>query len=108
MKADLATSIAIAIAGTLIAYFCCNIFIGETEDFSFKTINSSVSTELAEPDPEIFNYKALNPTVEAYVGNCAKYNVYGQCIDENSTQINVGSVEGTTQSTDSNVTQKDE
>lgn len=94
MKADLATSVAIAIFGVLVAYFCCNLFIGDMEDFSFKTIDSSASFELADPDPEIFNYKALNPTVEAYVGNCSEYNVYGQCVDEDSGQISEDAVNG--------------
>ena len=69
MKTDLATSIGIAIVGALIAFFVCNLFIGKIEDFSFSTLDTSVNTDLVEPDPEIFNYKALNPTVEVYVGN---------------------------------------
>lgn len=110
MKADLATSIVITIVGAIVAYFCCNLFIGESEDFSFKNIDSSVSTQLAEPDPEVFNYKALNPTVEAYVGNCTEYNVYGQCVEEGSTEISTGTIEDSAAgNTDSNNTsnQKD-
>ena len=68
MKTDLASSIGAAIAGVLIAYFICNLFIGPIEDFTVKTVDSSVGAELVEPDPEVFNYKALNPTVEVYVG----------------------------------------
>lgn len=96
MKADLATSIAIAVFGALIAYFCCNFFIGKLEDFSFKTIDSASSSELANPDPEVFNYKALNPTVETYVGNCSEYDAYGQCVDEDSEQIDESTINGTT------------
>ncbi len=72
MKSDLATSIAIAIVGVLIAYFTCNLLTGEIPGFSFSAIDSSTSSDfadLAEPNPEIFNYKAINPTVEVYVGN---------------------------------------
>ncbi|MBR3246536.1 hypothetical protein IKF87_01490 [Candidatus Saccharibacteria bacterium] len=69
MKTDLASSIGAAIAGVLIAYFICNLFIGPIEDFTVKTVDSSVGAELVEPDPEVFNYKALNPTVEVYVGD---------------------------------------
>ncbi len=81
VKKDLFNSILLAIVGVLVAYFSCNMFIGEPEEFSFKTVESSVSTDLANPDPEVFNYNALNPTVETYVGNCSNYNEQGECID---------------------------
>lgn len=70
MKTDLASAIGAAIAGVLISYFICNIFIGPIEDVSVKTIDSStINADLTTPDPEVFNYKALNPTVEVYVGD---------------------------------------
>lgn len=81
MKTDLATSIGVAILGILISYFVCNLFIGPIEDVSFKTISSSVNVNLTEPDVEVFNYKALNPTVEVYVGDCTSYNEIGECTD---------------------------
>lgn len=68
MKSELATAIIAAIAGVLIAYFVTNIFMGEISPITFKTVDSSVSADLADPDPEVFNYKALNPTVEIYIG----------------------------------------
>ena len=40
--------------------------------------------EKCEANPELFNYKALNPTVEVYVGDCDEVNQYGECIDEAS------------------------
>ena len=82
MKNDLATSIFVAIAGVLIAYFVCNMFIGEIESVSFKTINSTISSSVGEPDPEVFNSTAINPTVEVYVGDCKNYDYYGNCLDE--------------------------
>lgn len=85
MKADLATSIVVSIVGIVIAYFVCQLFVGPIENFTFTTIDSEVSTELAEPDSEIFNYKALNPTVEVYVGTC-KNVVNGVCADETADQ----------------------
>lgn len=69
MKTELATAIGTAIAGILIAFFVTNIFIGDIEPVEVKTVDSNISTELAEPDQEVFNYKALNPTVEVYVGD---------------------------------------
>lgn len=69
MKTDLASSIGIAIVGVLIAYFVCNIFISSIEDYTFSVVTTGVSAEPSNPDPEIFNYEALNPTVEVYVGD---------------------------------------
>ena len=99
MKNDLATSIIIAIVGTLLAFFLCNFLVGEIEPVSVKVINGSYGAEVADPDPEVFNYKAINPTVEVYVGdgendNCSQYDSEGNCItgsnqntpDENSGQ----------------------
>lgn len=82
MKNDLITSIVLSIVAILVAYFFCNMFIGPIESVSFPSINSSTDTSLQSPDPEVFNYKALNPTVEVYVGNCASYGANGECLDE--------------------------
>lgn len=93
MKTDLATAIGVAIAGILISFFVCNMFVGEIEDFSYKTVDSKIGTDLIDPSPEVFNYKALNPTVETYVGNCTEFDSDGQCIDqveEESTPSNSG------------------
>lgn len=68
MKAELTTSIITAVVGALIAYFVCNIFVGAPGEVTFKTVES-VDISLEEPNPEVFNYKALNPTVEVYVGD---------------------------------------
>ena len=50
--------------------------------FPVKTITSSVDTNLVDPDPEVFNYKAIDPTVEVYVGDCTEYNERGECIEQ--------------------------
>ena len=81
MKTDLFTSILAAIIGVLISYFGVNLFIGEIEPYSFPFLSNTVSVDLADPDPEIFNYKALNPTVEVYVGDCDELDEFGQCIN---------------------------
>ena len=86
MKTDLASSIAAAIVGVLLAYFICNLFLGEIEPVTIKTVDSSVTADLVEPNAEIFNYRALNPTVEVYVGDCNEYNSYGECVDNNTVQ----------------------
>ncbi len=96
MKTDLASSIGVAIVGVLLAYFICNLFVGPIEDVTVKTVDASLSTDIAEPNPEIFNYRAINPTVEVYVGNsddCAVLDENGNCtspatVPDNSNQGN--------------------
>lgn len=89
MKNDLLTSIGVAIVGGLIGYFVCNIFVGPIEDVTIKTVNSSISTDLPNPSVEVFNYKAINPTVEVYVGDsdsCKQTDDRGECIDNRINQ----------------------
>lgn len=81
MKTDLLTSIVAAIAGVLIAYFVTNMFIGPIEEVTYKTVETKVDTDVQNPNPEVFNYRALNPTVEVYVGECEEYNQFGECIE---------------------------
>lgn len=81
MKKDLATSVIAAIIGVLVAYFLCNMMLQPPESVTFSTISASENYTLGSPDPEIFNYRAINPTVEVYVGQCIEYNQYGECIE---------------------------
>ena len=81
MNKELTTAITTAIIGILVAYFACDLLIGPIEGISFKTIDSSVNMDIKNPNPEVFNYKALNPTVEVYVGSCAEYNDNGDCVE---------------------------
>ena len=81
MKTDLVTSIIAAIAGALIAYFVTNLFIGPIEDVTYKTVDATVNATVSAPNPEVFNYRALNPTVEVYVGECDEYNEFGDCVE---------------------------
>ena len=83
MKKDLVTSIGLAVICLTIAYFVSNMFIGPIEDKTVKTIDSSVDTTLVDPSPEVFNYKALNPTVEVYIGDCTEFDSNGICIESN-------------------------
>lgn len=84
MKADLATTIVAATVGILVSYFVADFLIGDIEGFPLKTVDSSISADITEPNIEIFNFKALNPTVEVYVGDCEQYDENGECIDDNS------------------------
>lgn len=81
MKTDLTTSIIAAIIGVVLAYLLCSILLPEIEAATIKTLSSSPDYNLKDPDVNVFNYRALNPTVEVYVGNCKKYNENNECID---------------------------
>lgn len=94
MKTELATAIIAAIAGVLIAYFVTNIFVGEITPVTFKTVDSDVSADLAEPDPEVFNYKALNPTVEIYIGEEQTQEEQAEAQASDQTQENQTSEQG--------------
>lgn len=84
MKNDLASSIGVAILGVLIAYFVTGLFISKIEDVTIKTVDPNLNIELASPNPNVFNYKALNPTVEVYVGECTEDDESEACKDTNN------------------------
>ncbi len=86
-KVELATTIAAAIAGVVIAYFVTGLFIGEIESVSVKTVETEVTADLAEPDQNIFNYKSLNPTVEIYIGSGDVQTVSDIPVETTDTQI---------------------
>ena len=68
MKTDLATSIVVAVIGIAVAFFVTNLLLPGFGEVQFKTISGKNDYSLTEPNSEIFNYRALNPTVEVYVG----------------------------------------
>ena len=71
-QSDIFTLILIAGIGTLGAFFACQAILGDPSKASvkFKTISMVISSELVEPDAEVFNSTAINPTIEVYVGGC--------------------------------------
>lgn len=86
MKKDLITAIGTAIIGMVLAFVITNFLVKPSDPVTFKTIDSSVSADIDEPSPEVFNYLSLNPTVEVYVGDCTETNEYGECVGDNSTE----------------------
>lgn len=82
MKTDLTTSIIAAIFGFVIAFILCNFIVPPIKDYALKTLGTSADSSLTEPDENVFNYRAINPTVEVYVGDCAEYDENGECIEE--------------------------
>lgn len=83
MKTDLATAIIATIAGVVAGFFVTSIVLPALEDVSFKTLDSSVNITLVEPNVETFNFRAVNPTVEVYIGECTRYDENGKCLDDN-------------------------
>jgi hypothetical protein len=70
-QSDIFTIVIIALVGTLAAFFGVSSFLGDPDKATaeIKTVQD-VSASLTEPDSELFNPNAINPTVEVYVGNC--------------------------------------
>lgn len=81
MKTDLVTTIFTGIVGVVAAFFICRLLLPTIDDVTIRTINAGSAYTLIDPDPEIFNYRAVNPTVEVYVGQCAEYDENGECIE---------------------------
>lgn len=68
-KTDIATIILIATLSTLFAYFIGNSLFGDPNEESVTVeYMDPISTEVNEPDPEVFNPMAINPTVEVIIG----------------------------------------
>lgn len=67
-KSDFAMIILIASASIMIAYFVGNALIGKNTNAGekVKTIDS-ISTEVTEPDPNVFNAQAINPSVKVNI-----------------------------------------
>lgn len=92
MKFDLFTTIGVALAGIIIAFIVTNALIPSLENYSFQVIDKAQDSDSSydysnydAPDDEIFNYKALNPTVEVYVGDCQQIDSNGNCVDTSVT-----------------------
>ena len=70
-QSDIITIVLVAGIGTFIAAMLCNLILGNPDEKSvtFKTVQV-IEADLAEPDPEVFNVDAINPTIEVYVGDC--------------------------------------
>ena len=85
MKKDLISVLLVAVLGTAVAYFVTNMFVKNPEVVKYKTVDAaSLSSDLAQPNENVFNYLALNPTVEVYVGGCEEYDVNGECVGNSS------------------------
>ena len=81
-KKDIISIVAVAVLGVVAAIVTVNSILGDINDKSvtFRSIDV-VSSDVGTPDPEVFNPRAINPTVDVYVGNCVDKNGNGQ-LDE--------------------------
>lgn len=60
----------IASISALIAYFVADAVIGDVKEESVKVkTTDSITADVDEPDPTVFNSDAINPTVEVIIGN---------------------------------------
>jgi hypothetical protein len=71
-KTDIAMIILIASMSMLVAYFVAKGVVGDVQSQSVKVkVADPISSEVATPDPQIFNTNAINPTVEVIIGDGA-------------------------------------
>lgn len=69
-KSDIAMIILIASISMVVAYFVVKaipVFQGTNEPKQVSTFEQ-ISSDVAEPDPDVFNDAAINPTVEVFIG----------------------------------------
>lgn len=68
-KSDIAMIILIASLSMLVAYFAAKAVLGDpnTESVTVKTVDA-ISSDVTEPDAQVFNDDAINPTVEIIIG----------------------------------------
>lgn len=68
---DIATVILVAVISTVAAALTVNAILGDPNEESVVIkYMDVVQPTVAEPDAEVFNPEAVNPTVEVYVGKC--------------------------------------
>ena len=74
-KTDIAMIVLIASVSMLAAYFGAKAILGDPneESVTVKTVDS-ISPEVTDPDPRVFNENAINPTVEVIIGDSERNN----------------------------------
>jgi hypothetical protein len=71
-KNDLASIVLIASVSAMIAWFSANAVIGEPKRNTTKVKTAEeISANVGDPDKQIFNPEAINPTVERSIGKSA-------------------------------------
>lgn len=69
-KSDIAMIVLIASISVLIAYFVAKAVLGDAtnQTAKIKTVDP-ITSQVASPDPTVFNNNAINPTVEVLIGS---------------------------------------
>lgn len=101
MKFNFVTTIGLAIIGLVMGFLVTNFVaqgMGNLDEYEIHVVTKDTSANsgdgynyanLTQPDDEIFNYDALNPTVEVYVGDCKEVDSEGNCV-KSTTQTGTG------------------
>lgn len=77
-QSDLLTIIVITIFGFFISIYGVNAILGNPDNAKYQLKQPMpISNELAEPDREVFNPGAVNPTIEVFIGACVDSNQNG-------------------------------
>lgn len=69
-KTDVAMIILIASISVLVAYFVAKAVLGDAtnQTAKVKTVDA-ITSDVAPPDPTVFNKNAINPTVQVLIGS---------------------------------------
>lgn len=96
MKFDLISSAGVAIIGVIIGFMVTTLVAQQPQNYTVQTLDKTANgaaadqgydyADFKEPNNEIFNYDALNPTVEVFIGECEEYDASGACVQVTTTE----------------------
>jgi len=76
---NLATVVLVAVIATIVAALVVNSLLGDPNDESVTvTYMDVIKSDIVQPDREVFYDRAVNPTVEVYVGTCGPGEVWDE------------------------------
>ena len=110
-RSDVITVTLISGIAIFASFILVNSFFGNPDEaiVSFKNIKS-VSSDISEPNPEVFNRNALNPTVEVSISGCEDANGNGILEEDELIDCVVTPIDNTNENTteDSDLISEDE
>lgn len=67
-KSDIMTIVAVSLTSVLIVFFVARSIFGDIYRGTAKVrVMRRITAEIVEPDPEVFNERAINPTVRVQI-----------------------------------------
>ena len=67
-KSEIITIVVVALTSILIAFFVARSIFGDIYRGTAKVrVMNKIVSDVAEPDPEVFNERAINPTVRVLI-----------------------------------------